>query len=368
MGLTRELRQTRGGLPSNPSSGGTRGFPAVWFREHALATQNVHGSASIEVDNLPCSLRSIQQWSIRSEPFHMTGGIERETVTGMDQLLLCTCIFIYPSATADEVAAFIVNNGGDIYTHQALYERMKHLELKRKEASSEAYGAFTERNVNRCRWFWTLPPPLGIVGERHRRMLDSDESSFSFEMCEPTKGRAMMHIRVRKPGHYTHGLKVNVLMCIEPGDPMLPANVDGSVQQPRRWVKTSVGIGTTAEVFADFVNEICEDLENNPAPGNVNNWRCFLWDNLAAHLSPLLVQTVEARPSPNHFFIVPRPPYQPKYGPIKYIFCELAGELQKRIQPNWTILHLEHEINDVCAMLGCDGKFDNTFAHCGYPV
>jgi hypothetical protein len=155
----------------------------------------------------------------------MTGGIERVAVTGMDQLLLCTCIFIYPSATVDEVAAFIVNNGGDIYTCQAMYKRMKDLEWKRKEASTEAYGAFTERNVNHCCWFWTLPPPLGIVGEQRWRMLDSDESSFSLEMCEPMKGRAMMHIRVRKPGHYIRGLKVNVLMCIEPGDPMLPANV-----------------------------------------------------------------------------------------------------------------------------------------------
>mmetsp|Transcript_15238 Transcript_15238/g.25344 ORF Transcript_15238/g.25344 Transcript_15238/m.25344 type:complete len:135 (+) Transcript_15238:230-634(+) len=70
--------------------------------------------------------------------------------------------------SADQAAAFIVNNGGDIYTRQQLYDRMKDLELVHKRAWIEAYDAYTPRNLNMCRWFWNDPPPLGIVGVQRR--------------------------------------------------------------------------------------------------------------------------------------------------------------------------------------------------------
>jgi len=84
-------------------------------------------------------------------------------------------------------------------------------------------------------------------------------------MCGSKYGRASFHIRVRKPWHYARGHKVDVIMAMEPGDPNLPASVDGSVlEQPRRWIKLTINTGTTGLVFADFVNEIFEDLGNNP--------------------------------------------------------------------------------------------------------
>ena len=44
----------------------------------------------------------------------MAGGRDREQLTGADQLLLSICVFIYPEASSDKIAAFIHSNGGDI--------------------------------------------------------------------------------------------------------------------------------------------------------------------------------------------------------------------------------------------------------------
>ena len=64
--------------------------------------------------------------------------------------------------------------------------------------------------------------------------------------------------------------------------------------------------------------------------------------------------------------IVPRPAYAPKYGPIEYIFCELGDRLRERANHTWTNAILRQEIINVLASLGTDGRFNQTFAHCGY--
>ena len=45
---------------------------------------------------------------------------------------------------------------------------------------------------------------------------------------------------------------------------------------------------------------------------------------------------------------------------------ELAEELEKRVKPSWTTADLVRELQTVCAMVGRNGKFNNTFDHCGY--
>jgi hypothetical protein len=41
-------------------------------------------------------------------------------------------------------------------------------------------------------------------------------------------------------------------------------------------------------------------------------------DNLRAHLTPIVYQTVEARNGPTCFNILRQLVYQPEYGPIEY--------------------------------------------------
>lgn len=281
-------------------------------------------------------------------------------------MLLCTVVFVYPESSADEMAAFIVNNGGNVYSRQAIYKRCDDLGLTRKRASTEAYDAFSPRSLLRAELFWSHPPPLGVNNVQRRRLIDIDECGFTLELIVPKYGRSYKSLRVRKPGQYTRGKKLTVLCAVEPGDPALAANIDGSVDNPRRWLLVTEQAGTTAILFAAFCNTICTDIETNPAPGDVDSRRWLMWDNLTSHGSPLVHQAVEGRPSANEFGIIPRPPYQPKFGPIEYIFCELASELQRRIQRDWTLATLRVEIQNVVAGLGRQGRFNNSFAHCGY--
>ena len=220
------------------------------------------------------------------------------------------------------------------------------------------------RNIQRERQFFELPPPLGINNVRRRQLIDFDECGIAMEKCNRKCGAAYTAIRVRKPGHYTKGLKMTVKLAVEPGDPDLPDNVDGSLANPRRWFIISDDAGTTEEDFAEFVNYVLVACEASNL--QVDNARDLLWDNLAAHLRTAVYNTVYVRPSPNLFQFIPRPPYQPKYGPTEYMFAELADRLQQQVQEGWTQAILKNKVRDILSQLGRDGSLDSTFEHCGY--
>ena len=96
-----------------------------------------------------------------------------------------------------------------------------------------------------------------------------------------------------------------------------------------------------------------------------------MWDNLQSHKAPIVYQTVigdnNFLPGAQCLFdIVLRPPYQPKYAPIEYIFCEIACRLKQRAQAEWSTMDMIAAIYVIAGEIGFDGKFDKTFAHCGY--
>jgi hypothetical protein len=119
------------------------------------------------------------------------------------------------------------------------------------------------------------------------------------------------------------------------------------------------GAGTTAEVFRDFVDHICTTIEVNGHAGT-DDHRVFLWDNLVAHHSPIMNNTVYLRAGPWEFSIVRRPPYHPEYGPIEYKICDLCEQKRKE----WTDQILEQMLPRIANTLK---GFDATFEHCGYP-
>jgi len=77
------------------------------------------------------------------------------------------------------------------------------------------------------------------------------------------------------------------------------------------------------------------------------------------------VHVVEERSTPNHFHSINRPAYQPKFGPIEYIFNEISGELSEGIGTDWDVHLLRANIERIAYSLGFNGKFNNTFAHAG---
>lgn len=125
--------------------------------------------------------------------------------------------------------------------------------------------------------------------------------------------------------------------------------VIGSIHRPRRWIQVIQSGGTNAATFADFIEYICNDIETNSVPANlsdINSDRNFLWDNLQAHMTLIVAQTVAVRPPGSNtiFGYVPRPPYQPKYGPIEYKIYDLIAAVGKKTTPNWTTTDLEQAL------------------------
>ena len=351
VGATRELEQTRATLP-HPSRGGTRGYP-TWFRVHELQ-QHAQGLPTV------ASAPSLHRWRNRLNPHRMTGNKEAETLVGYDQFLLCLYSVAYPEASADEIAAFIYRNGGNLYSRSAITTRFNELEITRKVSSTEAHQAYLPQNVFKAQVFWNHPPPLGVVGIPRSKLLDFDEAGFSLEKVNRKRGRATKGIRVRKRGHYTRDKKITVRVAISPGDPNLPAHVYGSIENPRRWLEVSHDAGTTADDHSRLCETVMNDLDTSE-PGN--DTRFFLWDNLISHHSPIVFQTVYGHQGPRRYQIIPRPPYQPKWAPVEYFFCQLADRLRDRLWYINSLNDLEREIRNIVPNLS---GIDGTFQDCGY--
>ena len=107
------------------------------------------------------------------------------------------------------------------------------------------------------------------------------------------------------------------------------------------------GTGTTAEVFAHFMQTIVDSVQERSVVLQgldlpYENERYELWDNLNSHNSPIVQMALYGRPG-NNFRIssINRPPYQPKYGPIEYKICEMIHELQIDSQAEWDTDRLE---------------------------
>jgi hypothetical protein len=94
-----------------------------------------------------------------------------------------------------------------------------------------------------------------------------------------------------------------------------------------------------------------------------NDNHIFIWDNLSAHLCVYVHATVTIRAGPHCFYIVPRPPYHPKFGPIEYKICDITQQIKLETRPDWDIAELEQQIMALAIRIG---PFDSTFLHCGY--
>ena len=121
-------------------------------------------------------------------------------------------------------------------------------------------------------------------------------------------------------------------------------------------------VGTTTNIFRDFCDYVCKDIETNNIPG-ADFHQVFIWDNLSAHHSTYLHNTVTSCDGTRNLLIVPWPPYHPKYGPIKYKICKVMERIRLRKEENWDLNRLEYEI-----MLAANQieRFEETFIHCGY--
>ena len=192
-------------------------------------------------------------------------------------------------------------------------------------------------------------------------MIDIDECGIEVQRVNRRRGRGGVGIRIVRPGHYSRDTKLTLILGVEPGDPALPPHINGSTTNPRRWYRIMLKAGTTAFEFNDFVEMVCNDLQNHPPPAqNGNHNRVFLWDNLSSHCAPLIHQTVEG--TFNHQ-IVRRPPYRPRDAPIEYVFCQLITGLQLCTFNINNLVDLVQQIQFVITNLN---GFNNLFGSLGY--
>ena len=138
LGFSRQLEQPRRTSP-HPALGGSGGY-ARWFHEEQL--QRFHAGEAIDV-----SLLSIYRWTIRLEPYRQTGNAERTQVRGAVLLNLVTYITTWPNTTLDEMAVFMYNKGGVLYSCQTISKRLKELEFTKKKASTEAHQAPSQDDI-----------------------------------------------------------------------------------------------------------------------------------------------------------------------------------------------------------------------------
>ena len=93
LGLGREIQRFRTGHYPNPARGGIRGYP-LWLRTKAINKLVTDGSYIQAARTAGCSTSSVRRWERRILPYRMSGGRQREQLTGADQLLLSICVFI----------------------------------------------------------------------------------------------------------------------------------------------------------------------------------------------------------------------------------------------------------------------------------
>jgi hypothetical protein len=174
-----------------------------------------------------------------------------------------------------------------------------------------------------------------------RRLIDVDEFGARFKRCNRTGRWAVKVLRVQKDGHFHLSIKITAIFAIEPGDTVLPPQVRGSLECPQRWIQCLRAVGTTTNIFCNFCDYVCTDIEMNNIP-STDFYRVFIWTYLTAHHSAYVHNTVTGRAGPTNSSIVLQPPYHPKYGPIEYKICEVKERIWLKKEENWDLNRLEH--------------------------
>jgi hypothetical protein len=188
-------------------------------------------------------------------------------------------------------------------------------------------------------------------------MVDIDEFGLHLNAANRKFGLSPVGLKIRKPGNYDRGtFKLTIILAVETGDPAVAAGLPGSLARPRVWARISTEAGTSAEVYAAFVERVLTAC-NITNPGVR---RTVIHDNLTSHRAPEVYEAVRLA---GHR-VVCQPPYRPQDRPVEYAINQVCQRLVQR----WS------EIQDLATMqLVLEQIIDNdinnmkdTFLHCGY--
>ena len=149
------------------------------------------------------------------------------------------------------------------------------------------------------------------------------------------------------------------MMVVEPGDPDLDAEVEGSIVSPQEFYSVSYDNGTSAELYLKFLkhNFLTKLRDDRDKPQ-----RFLMYGNLSSHKSDFIYSLLEKA---DHADIC-RPSYQPDLTPVEYMFDLVARKICFIWKNNNDVNKLMKELHLVInARIGMEG-FDELFYKLGY--
>ena len=131
-----------------------------------------------------------------------------------------------------------------------------------------------------------------------------------------------------------------------------------------RWVMIHKG-SIDQFIFRDFVNKTLISIKNNPTPNNADYQRILCGIIYLCTRLPMFHQLCMIPPLTIIFslWIV----HHIVQCSNRVYFCELASELSRRCNQNWTNDIMRVEIRNIYAMIERNGSLFRTYQHCGYP-
>jgi hypothetical protein len=117
---------------------------------------------------------------------------------------------VFPKATIAECRAYLFNLDPtkEPYSDSQVHRAECFLGLRRKAASTTADLAFLPVNLQKREFYWTLPPPLGMIGVPIADIIDIDEAVFFLEHLDRRHGKTPSCLRCSQNGVYGRGAVV----------------------------------------------------------------------------------------------------------------------------------------------------------------
>ena len=282
-------------------------------------------------------------------PFRRNGGGEAQReVNGHDLAELALFRCVKPKASIAETRAYLFRRAGNqnamVYSDAQIVRAEQKLCLSRKVSSTTAKEAYLAINIQKRYNYWNLQYPFGIEDIDTDDVIDIDECGVYVETANRKYGKTCIGKRSNQEGVYRRGRKLNVLL-----------RISGDRNDPSRWLKTWTGEGTTIEIYAEFIEEILEDLQTRH-PGRSF---CFTKDNLNTHKNPM----IEAMILGAGHKIVYRAPYYAVDGAIEYVFNTMQSLVQTFHYDIDNLDDLEQKIQDIVASFQ---SFREYFVHVGF--
>ena len=314
----------------------------------------------------------------------------RRQICGVDLFNFIVYVCARAESTVGEVAAYILSNGGEVYSDEVIMKQLKEFQKAEMNTMFPQANVWSNQNphegyTQRRAWtFWNVE----IRGIPRRKLIDVVDFGITLEKCRRSNKLVPKLHRVGKYGrcYRDNGDRIGlcVILAIEAGDPSLRPNVSGTIESSRRWIRClreNRGV-INGEQFAEFCEDVCVDIEqhdrddqegienanmdNRGADNTDDRRRFFMWENSDTHDAGWAYNAVSASEQRSlPFGVKQRPMGHPHFSPAEYKMCEIAERLRLVEELyDWNLVTLVEVIHGICYHRL--GNFNSVFEHCGY--